>query len=406
MPKFALYESAIHHFLLQVKRTAEVERHFYPTSYPQWEKFILSLRFEKVEGQTVRVTWTYPKIGRDTFSIKKVAYYVRGDTKDFVRVQKKKGLVFHDDSIKEENNRLFFSFFSRISKKAGFTIHPINRPDVYYDGRSMKRYYDEESLSDDWAQQVQVGDIDVFKMNESCTAPEMRYITSLVSLKGKSLLDIGCGLGEASVYFALKGARVTVMDISVFMIDTALALARVNHVTIKTQQSSIEHFKLPKHELFDIIYVGNLFHHVDIDKALERIKTYLKPNGILVSWEPVDYNPIINIYRKIATQVRSKDERPIRIKDLDTFKKKFRHVETKWFWLTTLVIFIIMAVVQRRDPNKERYWKAVVKEGDQWSWLYTPLEALDKGLLAVFPFLRYLCWNVVIIASSPKQKRH
>jgi len=402
MPKFVRYESAIHHFLLQAKRTAEVERHFYPISYPQWKKFILSLRFEKVTSQTVRVIWSYPTVGRDTFSIEKIAYYVRGDTKDFVQAQKKRGLVFHDDSIKEENNRLFFSFFSRISKKAGFSIHPINRPDVYYDGRSMKRYYDEESLSDDWAQQVRVGDIDVIKMNESCTAPEMRYITSQLSLKGKSLLDIGCGLGEASVYFALKGARVTAMDISIFMIDTTLALARVNHVTIKTQQSSIEHFKLPKQKLFDIIYVGNLFHHVDIDKALERIKTYLKPNGILVSWEPVDYNPIINIYRKIATQVRSKDERPIRIKDLDTFKKKFRHVETKWFWLTTLVIFIIMAVVQRRNPNKERYWKAVVKEGDQWAWLYTPLEALDKGVLTVFPFLRYLCWNVVIVASNPK----
>jgi SAM-dependent methyltransferase len=398
MPKFAQYESAIHHFLLQAKRTVEVERLFRPQLYDRWEKFILSFTFEKVDSTTVRVRWTYPESGEDTFSIGKITYYLRGDTKDFAKVQKKNGYVFHGDRIQAENDRLFFSFFARIAKKAGFTIHPKNKPDAQYDSRSMKRYYDEEHLSDMWAQSVNVRDIDVIKMNESCTAPEMRYIISRLSpLKGKSLLDIGCGLGEASVYFAMKGARVTAMDISHFMTDTALALARVNHVTIKTHQSSIEHFTLPSHARFDIIYVGNLFHHVDIDKALERIGVYLKPNGVLVSWEPVDYNPIINVYRRIATQVRSKDERPIRLKDLEKFKKKFRQVETKWFWLTTLTIFIIMAVVQRRNPNKERYWKSVVKEGGEWAWIYTPLEGFDRIVLRVLPFLRPLCWNVVLI---------
>jgi hypothetical protein len=58
-------------------------------------------------------------------------------------------------------------------------------------------------------------------------------------------------------------------------------------------------------------------------------------------------------------------------------------------------------VVQGRDPNQERYWKKVVEEADRWAWLYRPLELLDKVLLLI-PFLRPLCWNVVIVGQGPK----
>lgn len=403
MPKLPFYESAIHHFLLQAKRIAEIERLFSPTSFGDWQKFILSFRFEKIETNRLRVYWSYPKRGSTIFSIEKAHYYTRGDTREGINNQRAKKLLFGEDLVKKSNDHLYFSIVSDVAKAAGFQMSSKNTPHIFYDGRSIKRFYDEEHLSDDWVKSTDVKMINVVKMNESCTAPEMRYITErLGDIKGKSVLDIGCGLGEASVYFALKGARVTAMDISHYMTDTALALAKANGVTIRVHQSSIEHFSLPKREMFDIIYVGNLFHHVDIDKALERVVTYLKPKGILVCWEPVDYNPVINVYRKIATQVRSKDERPIRVEDLNKFRQYFGYVETHWYWLTTLIIFVIMAI-SGRNPNKIRYWKAVVLEGDKWKWMYTPLEGLDRKLLTFIPSLRFLCWNVVIIATKPKK---
>jgi hypothetical protein len=60
-----------------------------------------------------------------------------------------------------------------------------------------------------------------------------------------------------------------------------------------------------------------------------------------------------------------------------------------------------MALVQRRDPNKQRFWKVVVEEGEKWKWLYGPLERIDSFLLAICPPLRMLCWNVVIFATAP-----
>ncbi len=375
-----------------MRKIADVERLYNPQGYIRWQKFIKTFTFSLTAPETVKTTWKYPQKGEYKFSLKQVTYYTRGDIKK---------IHFYGDPIQEQNARYFLDVGKKIARRAGFIIHAKDHFNVSSDIVSLKRYLDEEKLSDAWIRTIDVNKIDVPMINETCTAPEMRYIIqTLGHLKGKTLLDIGCGLGEASIYFALKGARVTAIDISHAMIETAKKLAKRYAVKIDTHQSSIEHLELSKAKQFDIIYVGNLFHHVNIDKALKQIRLYLKPNGILVCWEPVHYNPIINIYRKIATKVRSKDERPVRFSDINKFRNYFSRIQLKWFWLTTLLIFIVMVFIQRRDPNKERFWKAVVAEGEKWKPIYDPLAKLDNWLLKMFPILNPLCWNVVIIASG------
>jgi hypothetical protein len=66
-----------------------------------------------------------------------------------------------------------------------------------------------------------------------------------------------------------------------------------------------------------------------------------------------------------------------------------------------LFIFVWMALAQRRDPNRERFWKVVVKEASRWEPYYRPLKKLDDLLLRLLPPLRMLCWNVVIVARKP-----
>jgi hypothetical protein len=136
---------------------------------------------------------------------------------------------------------------------------------------------------------------------------------------------------------------------------------------------------------------------------LANILPHLKSDGVFASWDPVAYNPVINLYRAIATKVRTADEHPLRLREVREVTGHFESAEVKWFWLTALLIFIIMAVVQFRSPNKERFWKKVVEEADRWAWLYRPLAALDRGLLKVLPFLGPLCWNVVIVGRRPKK---
>ena len=263
------------------------------------------------------------------------------------------------------------------------------------------RIENEREFHDNWAESEQLDDIDVVLANEVCTAPEIRHIMkSLGDIRGKSLLDVGCGLGEASVYFAMKGAEVTAMDLSPGMLQAAQSLAERNSVTLKTHQASAEDVFLKPDQMFDIIYAGNLLHHVDLEETIQRLTPHLRDGGVFVSWDPLAYNPAINVYRRMATEVRTPDEHPLTLSDLRRVRRSFGSVDFKFFWLTTLVVFGAMFLFQRRDPNKERYWKAVLKEADRWAPIYRPLEALDRVLLALFPPLRLLCWNVVIIARK------
>lgn len=260
----------------------------------------------------------------------------------------------------------------------------------------------EEKFHDDWAKSADLRNIDVVQVNEALTSPELRYIhKTLGDIREKQILDFGCGLGEVAVYFALKGGKVTAVDLSQEMLHAAQALAVKNNTQISVVKAQAD-LKLQKFEhKFDIIYLGNLLHHVNIDETLSVLKTWLKPEGIFVSWDPIEYNPIINIYRWMAKEVRTPDEHPLTVADLKTFKKHFALVECKPFWLTTLVVFILMFVFGS-NPNKERFWKKVISEEKKWAPLYLFFEKLDQIVLSIFGrWLWPLCWNLVVISRLP-----
>jgi len=228
----------------------------------------------------------------------------------------------------------------------------------------------------------------------------MRYIVKrLEPLEGKSLIDIGSGLGEASVYFSLRGADVTAADISPEMLLFAQKLALRYKTRLRTYLGMAE--DVNPGQKFDVIYAGNLLHHVNIRETLVKVKKIMHPESTFISWDPLAYNPVINIYRKIARRVRTRDEHPLTKRDIQLIREHFGEVNLRFFWLTTLIIFITMAIVQWRNPNRVRYWKKVVEEGNKWSWIYRPLEQFDNFLLRRVPILRWLCWNVVIEAKKP-----
>lgn len=258
----------------------------------------------------------------------------------------------------------------------------------------------EEIFHDRWADSINIDDVIVDEYFEASTSPENRIIIKKIGdLKNKKILELGCGAGEASVYFAKKGADVTAADISKGMLEVVRKLANKYKVFLSTKQSYSDHIECAD-ETFDIVYAGNLLHHVDIEGTLKEVSRVLKKGGLFVSWDPLAHNPMINIYRRMATDVRTRDEHPIEMKQLKLFAKYFSSIETEETWLFTLWIFIKFYLIDRIHPNEVRYWKKILVEHKKLEKTYYRLERLDKFILKILPYLKRYCWNIVIIAKK------
>lgn len=257
----------------------------------------------------------------------------------------------------------------------------------------------EEHFHDEWAAGVEPSEVMVDEFFEACTSPENRWIFSEIKpVKGKKILELGCGNGEASVYFAKQGAEVTALDISGGMLKLASAVAARHGVSIRTLKCSASEIPGDK-DIYDLVYAANLLHHVELEPTFREVRRVLKPAGRFVSWDPLAHNPLINIYRKMAWQVRTEDEHPLKMKDIKLFRRYFSNVRIHTTWFFTLWLFVRF-YLKGLDPNKERYWKKILTDHRELEPLYNRLERLDRYVLKALPFLNRFCWNMVFIGEK------
>lgn len=97
-------------------------------------------------------------------------------------------------------------------------------------------------------------------------------------LPNSHVVDLGCGTGFSAGYFKKSGMRSEGIDLSKSMVE----IAKRNYPDINFFVDDVRSFA-PKKEV-DAVWAGySLFHfeQVSLEKTLEKIKTYLKPNGIL-----------------------------------------------------------------------------------------------------------------------------
>lgn len=262
----------------------------------------------------------------------------------------------------------------------------------------------EAAFHDAWAGSTPIDNVLVRECFEAPTALENRFILERMGdLRGKQLLDIGSGLGESSVYFALQGAHVTMTDVSTGMMQAAGRLARRYGVEVVGIVSSAEDLKVPA-ETYDFVYIANTIHHVrDRDALFQKIHRALKPGGRFFSYDPIAYNPAINVYRRMATEVRTEDESPLTVADLELARRYFPNVRHRQFWILTLLLFGKYYSVDRVHPNRDRYWKRILRETpDRLRW-WMPLLILD-GVITRLPIVRWLAWNMVMWGEKRTRK--
>ena len=254
----------------------------------------------------------------------------------------------------------------------------------------------EAQFHDAWASSTDLRNILVRECFEAPTAVENQFILARMGdLRGKKLLDIGAGLGESSVYFALQGANVTTVDVSPQMVEKAVRLGAEFGISLRGLVSGGESLDLPE-ATYDILYIANTIHHVqDRDALFAQMHRALKAGGRFFSYDPLAYNPAINVYRRMATAVRTPDESPLTTADLALAQKYFRRVGHREFWISTLFLFVKYFAMDRVNPNEDRYWKRILRETPRTLWWWLPLRTLDSFLARV-PLVRWLAWNMVM----------
>ena len=110
------------------------------------------------------------------------------------------------------------------------------------------------------------------------TAGMMRLLHSL-DLKGKSVIDMGCGSGVLGIYALMKGASSCVgVDIDEHAVANAVDNGRVNHVPLAVKQGDAAVLaSLPKVDLF----MANITRNI-ILRDLNKYLSALNERGILL----------------------------------------------------------------------------------------------------------------------------
>ncbi|KAM3109460.1 class I SAM-dependent methyltransferase, partial [Phormidesmis sp. 146-33] len=151
---------------------------------------------------------------------------------------------------------------------------------------------------------------------------------------------------------------------------------------------------------FDIIYASNLLHHIpDPRLTLKEMHRVLKPGGKACFWDPLKHNPVINVYRRIATKVRTEDETPLDIDLVNYIRSLYSQTSYDTFWIATLWIFLQFYLIEKVNPNEERYWKKIIVEQKRLEKTYLRLEKLDRSLKKL-PLVKRFAWNLAVVATK------
>jgi ubiquinone/menaquinone biosynthesis C-methylase UbiE len=156
----------------------------------------------------------------------------------------------------------------------------------------------------------------------------------LRDVRGKTVLDLGCGTGENTVVLVTRGARVIGIDISPDLI--AIARKRLSDANLDASLTigDAYHTGLPD-ESVDVVFCMALIHHLDIRLVRDEMRRVLRRGGIVILKEPIRFSALYGRLRKLlpAREVVSECEHPLTQEELATMTQSFTVEGTRYFRL-------------------------------------------------------------------------
>jgi 2-polyprenyl-3-methyl-5-hydroxy-6-metoxy-1,4-benzoquinol methylase len=203
-------------------------------------------------------------------------------------------------------------------------------------------------------------------------------LARLGPVRGKHILEVGCGTGALAVYLAQQGARVTAIDLSTENVRLARRRVAVNGVTDRVDVRIVPAEALADPDVsYDAIIGNQVLHHFELDAAMPNLRRLMRPEGIALFCEPVMLLPhffrrIRNLrwlQRRFPSRADTPTERSISWADLQLVRRSFPVGHVFPFQLFT-----------RLQNFREL--------SDRW---FYRLERLDRVVLRWVPVSRRLC---------------
>src|SRR3989344_1770032 len=114
-------------------------------------------------------------------------------------------------------------------------------------------------------------------------SPNEKHYKLLGNLKGKNILEIGCGGAQCGIAMAKQGAKVIGIDISEEQLRFAKELAKKNKVRIQLYNGNIKKLPQIKSNSQDIVFSAFALHYVDdLHSCFKDVYSVLKKNGLFV----------------------------------------------------------------------------------------------------------------------------
>jgi len=218
-------------------------------------------------------------------------------------------------------------------------------------------------------------------------SPEQQYAVKKLwgdfGLKGKRILEIGCGLGVFALFLARQEAEVYVVDLALERLSLlkkqAVELGLEDRVHIICGVAEALPFK---DGFFDAAYTKSVLIHTRLEGAAREIRRVIKKGGVGVFVEPLRSNPFAAIYRRFfgPRQWRSITTYFDK-KRIHTLARPFKKAGVRYFFLFGFLAF---------------FWQFGWRKIGLFKFFLALLCRFDNMLFRVFPSLKHFAWFAVI----------
>jgi len=200
------------------------------------------------------------------------------------------------------------------------------------------------------------------------------FLSRIGPLRGRTVLDFGCGEGWAAAEYARRGAIVHSFDISIESVRK-VACSRIHPAVMAGECLA---YRVGS---FDLVLGVGILHHTDLSLVSREVAGVLRPGGRALFIEPLAHNPLLRAFRALTPGRRTPTERPMTMRQIREFTRPFRWASFSGYLLTSII-------------PQGLLWATGNRSLFRTSLRVT--EVIDRWLLSTVPALHRYCWTSII----------